>query len=361
MDTAAIDQSISTRYRVGKAYFEGLFSSGKLPACCPGYQAGNCSRRQHYYAAPMLCGKEYCPDCGRDGSPIHARRFARWQEAIGRQAKLGYFVFTFPKNVRFLLMDKAALAAFRYAIRRKLRREGFTSGLARWHFFGDCEHCQGLGCTLCRQTGASREWHPHLNILVNKGYLAPSVLAQLIKELQTVARNFIRRLIREHLTNWDRYIEKWKLSTWQQRNIKPSIDALKELLRCKENYVIDYSYTSTPSKIANRLKYVLRSTWRHFDAELKDTLHNFRNCTRWGFPKSKEKMIQDCPACAALGIKSAMRWHGIEQFNPLNNYSYEQKGVYRIHQRKESNFTGLHIQNTRSRAPAPKIIPRASL
>lgn len=333
-------KSAANKYQQGRDYFESRFRRGSVPACSPGYISGKCDGG-HKFAAPYLCGRETCPDCGRDGSPIHARRVLKWRPLVQQFDNLGYFVFTFPKEVRFLFKDPERLADFRYQLRRKLQRDGFKKGLARWHWFGDCTACAGAGCFMCELTGSGKDWNPHLNVFLDCGYLRPSDLEGFKDDFGGWARRYVTRQLQEELRKRDDIIERYGVAIANLDEVYTEIELLRNTLR-KNNrteYVINYSYTphcnteQMQGETINRLKYVLRSTFRIYDVEIKKLLYNFRNSVRWGFcgdvsADPAEPIL--CKSCAEKGLKHVVRWVRLKNYRRNFNTSYYGKGIYQL-------------------------------
>jgi hypothetical protein len=320
----------ATRYRQGQEYFKELFKNGNLPACSGGYVSGNCPTG-HRYAAPYLCGKEYCRDCGKDGSPIHSRRFTRWHELIKDFGRVGYFVFTFPPTVRHFFTDKSILRDYRYQLRRLLCRLGFKQGLARWHWFGDCEHCKGKGCVYCNNTGAGNFWHPHLNVLLpGIGYLPTKKLNEILETLHRWNKLYLIKLLRNEREILQRAAKSidWNNSRVINEKIELNLQTVEQIK--KDKTVINYSYTNNELEIINIVKYVTRSTFRSYIAELKEDLHNYRNAVRWGFKPKKGLLIEapDCPACLKLGLNHKIQWTHRDQFNNNIPFISYENGIY---------------------------------
>jgi len=353
-----------TGYTAGKRYFDKKLSRGDIPKCSPGYVSGACAGG-HKFAAPFLCGKEYCRDCGRDGSPIHARRLARWAGLAASFASLGYLVFTFPKEVRFLFLDKKILADYRYQLRRKLQRDGYTKGLARWHFFGDCPHCNASGCYQCNNTGAGKDFNPHLNVFIDQGYILD--LDTFKKDLIQWQRNYIIGQLRKEIKKRDLLLEKYGNSIDNLSQIWEELGALNVLIQQQKitNYVINFGYlTNTEEnkkKITNRLKYVLRSTFRIYNEDVKESLHNFRNCVRWGF--SKEETTNEaepiyCKDCKEnYGVLHAVKWHKLTRYtNNLKARHYEE-GIY---SGTDEDYENPGTINIKARQFSDRVTPRFS-
>jgi hypothetical protein len=187
----------------------------------------------HRFGKELFCGKEYCPVCGAEWSDAHKRRFSRWLPKAEQIDSLGYFVFTLPKQVRYKYRTRESLNELTKKItcgdqsrkiRGILKDQGFTRGLSRWHWFGD----------------QNSIYHPHLNVLVDGGYLSKKRL------------NCIR----------EAYAEVLGVST---------VD-------------VNYRYTRVRPKMVHILKYVTRATFLHFDWDsgMAIELNGFRNNRSWG-------------------------------------------------------------------------------
>jgi ribosomal protein S8 len=356
-----LEKIAETGYAAGKRYFDLKFKRGDIPRCSPGYISGACAGG-HKFAAPFLCGKEYCQDCGKDGSPIHARRLARWSGLAASFNVLGYLVFTFPETVRFLFMDKKVLADYRYQLRRKLTRLGYKKGLARWHFFGDCQHCNASGCFECNNTGASKEFNPHLNVFIDQGYIKD--LESFTADLSRWQKGYILGQLRSEIAKRNLLLEKYGDSISNKSQLWEELGALNVLIaeQTKTSYVINFSYTSDPKKITNRLKYVLRSTFRIYNTEIKENLHNFRNCIRWGFSKveiqrepAEPIYCKDCKE--NFGVLHLVKWHKLTRYtNNLTARHYEE-GIYSGTDASPTNPGSITIK---ARSVPRRITPRFS-
>lgn len=349
MDLKLITEVGSNRYQQGKKYFAELFSKAEVPACSTGYISGSC-KGGHKFAAPYLCGKDYCKECGKDGAPIHQRRVSRWLNLIDQFTSLGYLVFTFPKEVRFLFTDKAQLSDFRYQLKRKLIRDGFKKGLMRWHWFGDCQSCNGFGCWVCNETGSGSEFHPHLNIFIDKKYI--SNLTEFKEGYKRWVKLYVTRLLDQEIKKRVLLIEKYQAFTDKSDTAWTDLERLEQI---KEKFlageiVINYSYTKSKGMMINKLKYVTRSTFRIYNKEVKDNLHNYRNSVRWGFTKVKSCLNPIyCDKCAEKGIKHIIHWHKLTNYtNPLKLKHYE-NGIYRISEGSDEDRRSVTLTPRRTR------------
>jgi hypothetical protein len=307
--------AISTRYQKGKDYFSAMVRKGKIASCSPGFVSGSCKCGGRY-AAIQYCGKEYCPDCSRDGSPIHQRRVNKWFSYVKDWQSVGYIVITLPVEVRYLFLENVELLKdLRYKVLRKLKDKkgyNFNKGLARFHWFGDCENCKGEGCPYCKNTGAADFWHPHLNILVPGSF---------IKDIRTYFEPLRRWLANYLLKLVDAEIDKYrgKVKYWDDE-IQTELDYLLDArLKISSNsMIINYSYVTEPAAIMNRVKYVTRSTFRRYNSDIKRQLYNFRNSIVYGWKRGEVEYIEEptfCPICLEKGLKHPIHWGYIKKYN----------------------------------------------
>ena len=204
------------------------------PSCVTGYMMGQCELG-HHFAKPILCGKEFCTDCGENWSWAHQRRHYRWLPKVKSMETTGYLVVTTPPAVRRFMLDKDHLNQFQKYCMRLLDREGFERGVCRYHWCGEDGY----------------NWHPHLNFLFPGAYMPKEKLAKLQEK------------IRARLSNMTK-------------------TPLKEV-------VINYSYTDQLEKKVFRCKYITRSTWRKFSPSVAHVVKGYRNNRTWGNWKGKIK------------------------------------------------------------------------
>jgi hypothetical protein len=210
-----------------------------------------CESGQHRFAKRLVCGREWCEVCGADGSAAHKRRQARVYPKVMQLGSMGYLVIEFPRFYRQLGQGGIkpdidcgrpvegwcySKEALRYTTNKivevlagkrgsKGRYGGyFSRGLARWHWFGE------------KRPG----YNPHLNVLVDGGYLRPELLQE------------IKATLREALNVPD--------------------------------LIVNYSYTEEPRKMVHRMRYITRSTFRvrAWNDYMANELYNFRNMRWWG-------------------------------------------------------------------------------
>ena len=216
------------------------------------FVVGECENG-HRFAKELACGKEWCRVCGEDGSMAHNRRLARWLPKIQEFEASGYFVFTIPEELRAKYRTKKALAGLGHRIQELLRSYGYARGLRRWHFFGD----------------RSVKYHPHLNILVDGGYLSR-------EKLKAIKRDYAR------------------------------------ILDCQ---VVDvhYHYRRSPAEQVHTLKYVTRATFRDYkwNIELAMSLRGFRNMCVWG------RGLWTGAPCWFLSEKAGIEGLDVESVNKL--------------------------------------------
>jgi len=249
-------------------YAKVVTSPRSVKNCPQFYVTAECVNG-HRFAKKLVCGREYCPTCGADWSDSHQRRFARWLLKLQQLRTVGYFVFTMPEGIRDQYRTKAALNELTKRItcgdksKRMpglLKDMGFSRGLCRWHWFGD----GGPG------------YHPHLNVLVEAGYLGPELIDRIKSQYA-------------------------------------------EILGVPMA-VVNYSYAVDQGKMVHILKYVTRATFRQYewDDQLAEELYRFRSQRCWGewtgepvwqlegepkFAHIEELEKGICPECG-----KALRW-----------------------------------------------------
>jgi len=207
-----------------------LSLEAELERVCPaGVITGSCANG-HRFAMKVYCGREWCQVCsgkweqGQAMKPGHARRFARWYPKAQQMAGVGYWTFTIPQELRAKYRTKKALGELAHDIQELLKSWGFSRGLRRWHYFGD----------------RSQEWHPHLNCLVDGGF---------------IDRRELRKLRREY-----------------------------SCLLGVKLAIAEYHYFDSPGEKVHALTYVTRATfldWR-WDPDMARELKGFRNQLWWG-------------------------------------------------------------------------------
>jgi hypothetical protein len=259
------------------------------PPCGEFLAVGECENG-HRFGKEVFCGREWCRGC-RDVS--HMRRLARWLPKAQQLPRIGYFVITFPPELRPLLRNPKALAVVGRRAARVMRSLGYSRGLRRWHFFGD----------------KSTAYNPHLNILVDGDYLPKSEPGQKPRpgELEYV------------------------IAVLRRKMIPPGLRS-----QLKHEQDIHYSYHRSPSRIYHKLKYITRPTFLEYswDKPLALSLRGFRNTACWGswhgsavwsveqVEQGRMAALVDlvgsiCPHC-----KTALHWHipkGEHQFFTWHN------------------------------------------
>lgn len=284
----------NSKYIQGKKYFEDLYKSATLPDCSRGFVKGNCGCSS--YAKNILCGKEYCKDCGREGSPQHQKRFNRWLPKARTLNKFGVLVVTIPEELRYKYQNKIRLSAFRTALKNKLKRLGFEKGLMRWHLFGDCEYCKSKGCYKCKHTGAGSDFKPHLNIIIESGFIKNINTSEILTQLKNFVQDF------------------WKAKFKKEYTIN-----------------INYHYSKQITDRVHQIKYITRSTFRIYDQQTDELLKNYRLTTVWGVWKKVKLEAEEaldnnnCPEC-----KTFIRWIGYNKLTNFNTIIHLQHGKFKI-------------------------------
>ena len=311
----------NTKYNENKAKWEAVLHAGATLSCTIGYIGGQCASG-HQFLKVLYCGKEWCHNCGEDGSPAHQRRIARWIPKVMQMTSVGYLVITIPVKVREQFNDRKRLTHFRTFVKRKLQRLGYSRGLIRYHSFGDCEYCEGKGCARCRDTGAGTRYNPHLNILIDENYLDEIRWKQIILPLRQACTNYFR----------------------QHFGRIPKKDLIGNVF---------YSYAGEQAHIMHKLKYVTRSTFRVFNPKYAVTWTGFRTTSTWGnwdkpeaMPKNDLALLETgfCPVCAeAKKGKQPIKW--FTGYHSVDTETGEIKWIRGIVSRKEFEFMGYHIKH----------------
>jgi hypothetical protein len=218
-----------------------------------------CESGKHHFAKRIVCGKEWCPECGHEDSAAHKRRQSRLIKKMQQISSLAYYVIEFPDKYRHIgrhaidgdpdevkgwCYSKADLRDTANTIinvmaGKRMGKEGrvggfYARGLLRWHYFGD---------------KVEGKWNPHANVLVEGGYIEPEKL----QEIKT---------------------------------------ALRDALNCPD-LIVHYSYAETPGQIMHKLKYVTRATFLNYDWNpyMAEELYNFRNQRWWGIWKDEPAWV----------------------------------------------------------------------
>lgn len=226
------------------------------PACAKWALPGKCEHG-HEIAKLLLCGKEWCPVCGEKDSFYHRRRVARLLPRAGQMKSMGYFDIEFPIASRGNYRSRKSWSKFRSTVTRSLKRHGITRGLSRWHWFGSCRHSSKKGYCACMSKRCdgddvacsryqNRGWNPHLNVLIDGGYLNRAELERVKADL--------------------------RLSTKEPK------------------LIVHYSFAHEVPQMWNSLKYVTRATFRResWDYAMARELHGFRNQSWFGTWKGEQ-------------------------------------------------------------------------
>ena len=206
----------------------------------------------HKFHKRIFCGKEWCPICGKDGSPAHKRRVARWYRKAIKFGSIGYMIVTFPASIRNKFWDPKLLKAKRKEIIKMLKSWGYAYGLIRLHWFGDSMDYEN--CMI---------YHPHFNIFIDEKRIKPKKLELIKKEIANILD------IRFDQVN------------------------------------LFYRYYTSPKKKYHKLKYVLRATFlvKSWNEDLANNLKYFRNCVSWG----SKKLWDSLPVMWTL--RDSERWN----------------------------------------------------
>lgn len=196
------------------------------PACAKWALGGQCSNGHQFWRI-LLCGKEWCPDCGQDSSWIHNRRVARWLPKAQQLDGFGYWVVEWPVASRDGLRSKAALSEAGKRVKGAFVALGYDEGLRRWHWFGD-ENPEEYG------------WNPHLNIITRGKYIEKGNLERM--------KGYLRYVLGE------------------------------------PDLIVNYHYRKTPGEMMHSLQYITRATFKNksWDPQIVGVVEGFHNAQTWG-------------------------------------------------------------------------------
>lgn len=256
---------------------------------CPGWAAiGECEN-MHVVCKAILCNREWCQGwCGGLDGPAHNRRKASWLPKARQIHEMGRWVLTIPPELRPAILDdpQKELGRLGTAAKRMMQRHGYDRGLRRWHYYGEPENAP---------PGEYPQFHPHLEILVDGGYLSP-------ESIEAVKRS------------------------WANILMAPV---------ARINVYYEYVKPHDTRRKLHRVGYALRPTfldWR-WSPELADLILGFRNANTWGkwdgdpvwdvppdpdAPTPSPEVIAlesgHCPECQSkikwLGVIDITAWQG---------------------------------------------------
>lgn len=271
----------------GASYYPELYDkphNGKtkepviLTKCTTFFIKGACPEG-HSFLKALVCGREWCEECGVFESHIHQRRIARWFGRVMVMKKMGYLVITVPDVIRDEFKDRKTLSKFRTYVKRKLQRMGYNRGLIRYHWAGDCFLCRGKGgdCDYCQGTGAGKAWQPHLNVLIEEGYLSkPDFEKKFVTLKKDVAK-------------------------WFKKQFKKEVQGN-----------LFYSYASNNAHRVHKLKYITRATWRFYNTEICEIISGYRTSSMWGkfekcdFERASKLVSLEAGQCPCCGYE--IKW-----------------------------------------------------
>ncbi len=210
---------------------------------CPGFVAAGQCENGHHWGKKSVCGRDWCAYCGGKDGIAHDRRKARWYPKAQQLTTAGRLVITVPPELRHRYRGRYALAGLGRAVRRSLREtHGFKRGLMGWHFFGEHAGVDESPSGVDDATLNPPVYHPHMDIVLDAGYLGPSRLAAIKASVALILKVNVKR-----------------------------VNAY-------------YSYSHDPRKIVHFVNYSCRPTFlcHEWDKMLAHLLKGFRARQAWG-------------------------------------------------------------------------------
>jgi hypothetical protein len=196
---------------------------------CGVWKRGECVICGYKYWVRVPCRREWCPECGKEGSLYHRWVYYRLLpyalQMVGMAGALGYLVVTCPKEHREAMKEPKVMSEFREEVSGICEEEGLWPAVYRWHFAGDKGRC----------------WYPHLNVLFPMGYIEP-------EDLDRIKRKIERRI-----------------------GVR----------------VVYYEYTRELGKVMHIVRYVSRPTWNLQNEVGPERFKNFKKWGVWG----KKKLV----------------------------------------------------------------------
>lgn len=305
----ALDKAIGLNTKLQKSH-------GK-PFCLKGISVGYCPEGSVIYK-PIYCGKESCDFCGQDRSPAHYRRINSALPTVKKWNSLTYLVITIPDTIRGEYYDKKKLNEFRTFIRRKLKKDGFTQAVLRWHWAGSCKVCKNNPnlvkfCLECNGTGCGSELEPHLNILLPAG------------NTDTVKCYTPGRydMLKSYLSEWRESLVKWFKKKHKGKEVTTGniwhgfIPPVGTAVKTREGIYRPLTQKIFDKKVRHRLRYIFRATLRH--PELVNSyeliLKKYINTSRIGQWEEEPVQAKVCHCCGG-----EVKWYNDRAETFWNNF-----------------------------------------
>ena len=326
-------------------YKESPAKSGTSPGTRSGCGAwaiiSECSTGLHHFGKSLLCGQEWCPDCGAEGSATHKRRQARLLPKMQLVKTLGYFVVEFPDALRRVgragvTPDVDTLRSFRCHNCQGIRywARGDEKFCARCHppgdgvpvsIGGDDEHIHGwcyskadlrdttntIVDVIAGKRGAGgrgrkrvdglfsrgvARWHWFGDTCKHENRKGKRVLCRLSGKRCVLRSNPRAKSCVDFVNNgkWNPHLNvlvdvgsalfEHDGSGFIPKAVLEDIKTrLRDALNCPE-LIVHYSYKDTPGQLVQTVQYVTRATFtnREWEGYMSNELYNFRNQRWWG-------------------------------------------------------------------------------
>ena len=131
----------------------------------------------------IVCGREWCLRCGKDGSEFHKRRITRLIDRVYSMPVVGYGVFEISVQLRGYFEDIEALRDARRYLHRLIKRELNCKGVSRWHFYGNKHVIYGANGSILAivedEPLKCGDYKPHLNVLISHGSISKKRLRRI--------------------------------------------------------------------------------------------------------------------------------------------------------------------------------------
>lgn len=266
LDSIAKSQNLNI-HNSNKYIFKKIINS--LLSCSHSFLRFICTFCRTDYAMQLLCNREYCsnPICQKEA--LKRRKARAFRRFVGLGSKIGYTVFTLPKDISCFI-NQDTLRELRNYLRDKLKRmygKEFKA-LVRWHWFGD-------GFYRCEKKSGKCKFREKL---YNHNYPICNNFFKKCKYKKKIKIEFFPHL---NLISNIKFIEERELEELK----KGWKDKVNRLFGCEyKKIIVNHEFATKRNQRLHIFNYVYRNTFRILEGyeNLACMLSGFRNNVAWG-------------------------------------------------------------------------------